>query len=320
MSYFDHAAARRVKGLRGTTQAVFHEIAFRTKNDDGLHECSVRVATLAEALGKADQAIRLAIKELKGANLIQTTRRLRKNGTRSCFSFKLIMPFPDSVIVPDRAPRKPQPAVISTAQPAVISTAQPAVISTALLSGSSLDQGSSLNQGFIQKIEASASPSPSPSTEEKTLEKIPTTGLEPPNSACPPIDAVVNRYRKNPTPTAFLACMHELRRHLGLKPLAKFPKDDHMNVPGLFEVLGSPLQAFDALADFARTWATMPTGKRPHFCPRAVFLYRFTPKFADDAAICKNSQADTCDDIPPPPKFVVDAAMCKESNDSVASP
>ena len=74
----DHAAAHGVKGLRGTTQAVFYEIAVRTSDDDGLHECSVKVATLAEALGKADQAIRLAIKELKGVNLIQTTRRQRQ--------------------------------------------------------------------------------------------------------------------------------------------------------------------------------------------------------------------------------------------------
>jgi hypothetical protein len=178
MSYADHAAARRVKGLRGTTQAVFHEIAFRTSDDDGLHECSVKVATLGEALGKADQAIRLAIKELKGVNLIQTTRRQRQNGTRSCFRFKLIMPFPHSVIVPDRAPRKPQPAVISTAQPAVISTA--------LLSGSSLDQGSI----GIKKPEATPSKTPGiadvpSSLQEPEPEKSKTKN--PPNSASPPL-------------------------------------------------------------------------------------------------------------------------------------
>ena len=180
MSFADDVAAHRVKGLRGTTRAVFLEIAFRTSKDDGLHECSVKVATLAEALGKADQAIRLAIKDLKAVNLIQTTRRHRKNGTRSCFRFKLVMPFPYSVIVPDRALRKSQPAVISTEQPMVISTEPPAVISTALLSGSSLDPGFSFNQGFIKKIEAAATPShflvtKEDSEAEKTSEKkIPT--------------------------------------------------------------------------------------------------------------------------------------------------
>ena len=86
MSFTDHAAARCVKGLRGTTQTVFYEIAHRTSDDDGLAECKVKVATLAKALGKAGQAIRVAIKELKTVKLIRTSRRHRKNGTPSCFT------------------------------------------------------------------------------------------------------------------------------------------------------------------------------------------------------------------------------------------
>jgi hypothetical protein len=287
MSYTDYAAARRVKGLRGTTQAVFYEIAFRTTNDDSLHECSVKVATLAEALGKADQAIRMAIKELKCANLIQTTRRMRQNGTRSCFKFKLIMPFPPSVIVPKRVSGKPQPAVISTPQPTMISTA--------LLSGSSLDQG------FIQKIEAAATPSPFPATKDSEAEKTPeknATGIEPPYCAYSPIDSVVNRYRKKPTPTAFLACMHELRTHLGFKTIKTFPKADYTHVPELFDLLGSPSQAFDVLADFARACATT-TANRPHFGPKQVLLHYATSNTVVDVANCKKPAADPCDDIKP---------------------
>jgi hypothetical protein len=63
-------------------------------------------------------------------------------------------------------------------------------------------------------------------------------------------------------------------------------------------LLGSPPQAFDALADFARAWVTT-TGKRPHFCPKDVYLHFFTPKIAVDAAICKKSKADACDDLKP---------------------
>lgn len=286
MSYEDHAAARRVKGLRGITRDVFLEIAFRTSNDDH-HECSVKVGTLAEAIGRSEKAVRVAIHEIRGVGLVNTSRRARKNGTRSCFKFKLVMPFPHEVVVPKK-PTKYQ-------KPAVNDTAQPAVNGTALLSGSSSDQG------FFQKIEAAAAPGPFPSTEdpeaEKTPEKIPT-GIEPPDSAHAPtaVGAVISRYRKTPTATAFLACMHELRKHLGLKALDKFPKADYMNVPELFDLLGSPTQAFDALADFAETWAKT-TGKRPHFGPRQVFQHFYTPKFAGDMAVCKKSESDPCDEL-----------------------
>ena len=149
MSYADHAAARRVKGLRGITRDVFLEIAFRTSSDDQ-HECSVKVGTLAETIGRSEKAVRVAIQEIRGVGLVNTSRRARQNGTRSCFKFKLVMPFPHKVVVLKKPPKNQKPAVNGTAQPAVNGSA--------LLSGSSLDQGSIR----IKKPDAEATPSKTP--------------------------------------------------------------------------------------------------------------------------------------------------------------
>jgi hypothetical protein len=162
MSFADHAAAQRVKGLRGITRAVFLEIASRTSRDDQ-HECSVKVRTLAEAIGRSEKAVRVAIQEIRGVGLVHTIRRARRNGTRSCFKFKLVTPFPHEVVVPKKPPKNQKPAVNGTAQPAVNGTV--------LLSGSSL-----LDQGSIGIKKPEATPSKTPG-----IADVPSSLQEPEN-------------------------------------------------------------------------------------------------------------------------------------------
>jgi hypothetical protein len=278
-------AARRVKGPRGVLREIFLEAVLRaTYNPEGGEQVTVSIDSLSADICSRRHAKRLLWQLCHTSQPLmkKAERKRRRDGTLGVLTYTFMTPFPATVEVP--ALPEPTPCPGDTASPVPGDMVSPQ--ESEVFSGSEV---------ILKKIEAAAQgPSLTSPTKEKNSEPEKTESEPPKVPLKGSTDLIIDRYRKTPTPTAFLACMHELRKHLGLKAIGKFPKNDYMNVPGLFDVLGSPAQAFDALADFARAWATT-TGERQHFCPKQVFLH-FTAKIA---VTCNKSKADPCGGMKP---------------------
>jgi hypothetical protein len=298
-------AARRVKGPRGVLREIFLEAVLRaTYNPEGGEQVTVSIDSLSGDICSRRHAKRLLWQLCHTSQPLmkKAERKRRRDGTLGVLTYTFMTPFPATVEVP--ALPEPTPCPGDTASPVPGDMVSPQ--ESEVFSGSEV---------ILKKIEAAAQ-GPSLTSSTNTLDKEKNSEPEKTESEPPKVplkgstDFIIDGYRKTPTPTAFLACMHVLRKHLGLKALDKFLKNDYMNVPELFDIIGSPAQAFDVLADFARSWAT---GPRPHFCPRQVFMHSCMLTIKPMLKPTGSMKQQPCKPpAPPPPPKPVDVELIQQ--------